>query len=76
MRVLPTAIERGGRNGSAEDILTITVPLAVPSLFHNSVPLVPSLAREIEGVTNGCESGGEPLLVPAVDILDHHRAPR
>ncbi len=52
--------------------LTITVPASVPSLFHNSFPFVPSLARKNNVPFNSVRYGGESH--PRVDILDHHRS--
>ena len=44
--------------------LTITVPEAVPSLFHNSLPLVPSSAEKKRVVPTAEISVGSLPLLP------------
>jgi hypothetical protein len=49
--------------------LTMTVPPAVPSLFHNSTPPLPSVAVKYSTPLTSTRLLGEPLAVPAGSMV-------
>ena len=54
--------------------LTRTVPAAVPSLFHSSSPVVPSLAAKNSVPLTFVRWMGDELVAAGVDVLDEDGA--